>query len=79
MKKLTTFFLTLALIAGLGFAVQAKNPPKKDSYEALKNDPKSGIGKTLSEITKKDKDNLFTAKLFNGVANKLRVFKSYRT
>ena len=61
MKKLTTLFLTLALIAGLGFAVQAKNPPKKDSYEALKHDPKSGIGKTLTEVTQKEKDILFTA------------------
>ena len=61
MKKLTTLFLTLALFAGLGFALQAADAPKKDSYEAMKSDPKSGVGHTLVEITKKDKDNLFTA------------------
>ena len=61
MKKLTTVFLTLALFAGLGFALQAADAPKKDSYEALKHDPKSGIGVTLTDITKKEKDQLFTA------------------
>ena len=60
MKKLTTVFLTLALFAGLGFVLQAADAPKKDSYEALKHDPKSGIGVTLTEITKKEKDKLFT-------------------
>ena len=61
MNKLSTLFLTSVLFAGMAFGLMAANAPKKDSYEALKHDPKSGIGHTLVEITKQDKDKLFTA------------------
>ena len=53
MKKLTTLFLTLALLAGMSavFGANAadavKKLPKPDSYEALKLDPKHGIGDNL--------------------------------
>ena len=56
MNKLSTLFLTSVLFAGMAFGLMAANAPKKDSYEALKHDPKSGIGHTLVEITKKDKE-----------------------
>ena len=66
MKKLTTLFLTLALLAGMSavFGANAadavKKLPKPDSYEALKLDPKHGIGDNLVELTKRDKHTLFT-------------------
>ena len=66
MKKLTTLFLTLALLAGISavFGANAadavKKLPKPDSYEALKLDPKHGIGDNLVELTKRDKHTLFT-------------------
>ena len=60
MKKVTAFFLTLVLFTGMALSVSAQ-APKADSYDALKKDPKAGIGETLVEVTKKDKDTLFTA------------------
>lgn len=66
MKKLTTLFLTLALLAGISavFGANAadavKKLPKPDSYEALKLDPKHGIGDNLVELTKRDRHTLFT-------------------
>ncbi len=64
MKKLTALFLTLALLAGFSAAYGADAPvkklPKADSYEALKLDPKHGIGSNLVELTKQDKATLFT-------------------
>ena len=64
MKKLTALFLTLALLAGFSAAYAADAPakklPKADSYEALKLDPKHGIGSNLVELTKQDKATLFT-------------------
>ena len=73
MNKLMTLILTLALVAGLDLAVRAADAPKKDSYAALKSDPRSGVGETLVEITKKEKDKLFTA----GQAEYLRTQAKY--
>ncbi len=58
------YFLALVLCAAVGFVfAQGPAPLRKDSYEALKKDPGAGIGSNLVELTKKDKDKLFTPEM----------------
>jgi len=94
MKKLTLFFLILAMCAGMSAFGQEKSATgnisatvkkmlgkkekplyKADSYEALKSNPKSGVGHSLVDVTKQDKATLFS----DAQANYLKTQAKYLT
>lgn len=58
MKMKSVLLLALTLCTGL--ALFAQQGPRKDSYAALAENAKAGIGYNLVEITEQDEKNLFT-------------------